>query len=114
MKKLIEEFNFERKNIKSVSDYEAFENKDVLDELRIKIIENLISQNNQQKSLKELIKQEIKKATENYDLSSIEINYLHNLINNEVHGYGPLTELLEDEAITEIMVNQKDEGPAWF
>ena len=106
MKKLVDEFAID---LKPQVDYEAFANKDVLDELRVKIIENLIFNHEQGKPLKELIKEQIKKTIEGYDLTSVEINYLHSLINNEVNGYGPITELLQDDAITEIMVNQKDE-----
>ena len=34
---------------------------------------------------------------------------IYNLIENEINGYGPLTELLKDENITEIMVNSPSE-----
>ena len=39
----------------------------------------------------------------------MERNHLYNLIENEINGYGPLTELLEDKNITEIMVNSPHE-----
>ena len=32
-------------------------------------------------------------------------SYIFNLIDNEIHGYGPITELLDDDNVTEIMVN---------
>ena len=43
---LIEAFNIERKKPKfnDVSDYEVFPDKKLLDELRVKIVENLIDQ----------------------------------------------------------------------
>ena len=34
---------------------------------------------------------------------------IFNLIQNEINGYGPITELLDDDSITEIMVNGPDE-----
>ena len=44
-----------------------------------------------------------------YDLSNIERSYIYNLIDNEINGYGPITDLLEDKTITEIMVNGPSE-----
>jgi pilus assembly protein CpaF len=41
-------------------------------------------------------------------LSNLERGHIYNLIENEIHGYGPLTELLDDKNITEIMVNGPD------
>ena len=35
--------------------------------------------------------------------------FAFNLIQNEINGYGPLTDLLENDFVTEIMVNGKDE-----
>ena len=48
---------------------------------------------------------EIDKTLEGYDLTTEERNYIYNLIDNEISGYGPISELLEDKDITEIMVN---------
>ena len=39
----------------------------------------------------------------------MERNHIFNLIDNEINGYGPITELLDDENITEIMVNAPDQ-----
>ena len=58
---------------------------------------------------KDLINSEIDEITYGYNLSRLERNYLFNLIDGEVNGYGPITELLEDENITEIMVNSASE-----
>ena len=55
------------------------------------------------------IKDEINKTLEGYDLTNIERSYIYNLIDNEINGYGPITELLDDKDITEIMVNGKNE-----
>ena len=93
-----------------VSDYEVFKDKVLLDELRTKIIENLIdSEIPKNASLNEYINNEIDRAIEGYDLSNLERSHIYNLIDNEINGYGPLTELLKDKNITEIMVNGPDE-----
>ena len=111
-KSLIEAFNIERKPSKTsfVSDYEIFPDKKLLDELRTKIIENLIDKEiPEDKLLNQFINDEIDKTIEGYDLSNLERSHLYNLIDNEINGYGPLTELLEDKNITEIMVNSPKE-----
>ena len=106
-KKFVEEFGIKEENeIEQLTDYETFPNKILLDELRNKIIQNLIDNDiGEFKSMEAFIKNEIKKTIEGYDLTNVEISYLHNLIDNEINGYGPITELLEDKNITEIMVN---------
>ena len=109
---LMEAFNLERKErtYKSISDYEIFEDKDLLDELRTKIIENLIDKEIPEESrLQEFINEEIDKTIEGYDLTNLQRNHLYTLIDNEISGYGPLTELLEDKNISEIMVNSPKE-----
>ena len=109
---LIEAFNIERKKPKfnDVSDYEVFPDKKLLDELRVKIVENLIDQEiPEDKLLQQFINDEIDKSIEGYDLTNLERSHLYNLIDNEINGYGPLTELLEDKNITEIMVNSPNE-----
>ena len=111
-KSLIEAFNIERKPSKTsfVSDYEIFPDKKLLDDLRTKIIENLIDKEiPEDKLLNQFINDEIDKTIEGYDLSNLERSHLYNLIDNEINGYGPLTELLEDKNITEIMVNSPKE-----
>ncbi len=109
---LLEAFNIERKETKvnSINDYEIFPDKKLLDELRTKIIENLIDKKiPEEKQLNQFINDEIDSTIEGYDLSNLERSHLYNLIDNEIQGYGPLTELLEDKNITEIMVNGPDE-----
>ncbi|MCI8588896.1 MAG: CpaF family protein [Bacilli bacterium] len=56
-------------------------------------------------SLTEYINQEIDRSLEGYDLSNLERDHIFNLIDNEINGYGPITELLDDDHVTEIMVN---------
>ena len=111
-KSLVEAFNIERKKSKVnyVSDYEIFPDKKLLDELRTKIVENLIDKEiPEDKLLNQFINDEIDRTIEGYDLSNLERSHLYNLIDNEINGYGPLTELLEDKNITEIMVNSPKE-----
>lgn len=110
-KKFTEEFGLKLENeVEELTDYQTFPNKILLDELRNKIIQNLIDNDiGEFKNMNDFIKSEIKDAIEGYDLTNVEISYLHNLIDNEINGYGPITELLEDKNITEIMVNGIDE-----
>lgn len=109
-RKFVEEFNvnINSQETTSFKDYETFENKELLEELRNKIIQGLIDRNLDEMSII-AIREEVDKAVEGYDISIIERSFLYNLIDNEVNGYGPITELLEDKNITEIMVNGKNE-----
>ena len=96
---LVEAFNIERKEPKlnNVTDYDIFKEKKLLDELRTRIVENLIDKEvPQDKLLNQFINDEIDKTIEGYDLTNLERSHLYNLIDNEINGYGPLTELLED------------------
>ncbi len=107
-KKFVEEFDIEieQPDLKYVSDYDTFTNKALLDELRNKIIQNLIDDNFKNNgTMDEYVKKEIDKTIAGYDLSNVERSYIYNLIDNEINGYGPISELLEDKSITEIMVN---------
>lgn len=109
---LIDAFNIERKSpkIESVTDYEIFTDKKLLDDLRTKIVENLIDKEiPEDKVLNEFINEEIDSTIEGYDLTNLERSHLYNLIENEINGYGPITELLSDKNITEIMVNSPNE-----
>ncbi len=110
-KKFVEEFSVAvKKDTNPLTDYEAFSNKELLEELRTKIIQNLIDKHLKESNMTSLaIREEVDDAVEGYDLSIVERSYLYNLIDNEVNGYGPITELLDDKEITEIMVNGKDE-----
>lgn len=89
-----------------LSDYEVFKDKDLLDKLRDRIIQNLIDNkipNN--RKLEQYINDEIDVVLKGYDLTNLERAHIYNLIDNEINGYGPITELLQDTSITEIMVN---------
>lgn len=113
MRNFVDEFNvkLDKSNeYENVTDYEAFPNKNLLDELRNKIIQNLIDNNiTKSENNEDYIKNEIDKTLEGYDLNNVERSYVYNLIDNEIHGCGPITELMKDKEITEIMVNGKDE-----
>ena len=55
--------------------------------------------------LEQYINDEIDATLAGYDLGYLERKYIFNLIQNEINGYGPLTDLLDNDSITEIMVN---------
>ena len=93
-----------------LNDYDIFKDKKLLDKFRDTIIQELIdNQIPDDKLLTQYINEEIDIITEGYDLSNVERNHLFNLIENEINGYGPITELLDDESVTEIMVNSPNE-----
>jgi len=111
-KNFIEEFEIkvEKPVFNTSSDYDTFKNKTLLDELRNKIIGNLIDNNiATAKDIDSFVNKQIDNTLEGYDLSNVERNYIYNMIENEISGNGPITELLEDDAITEIMVNGTNE-----
>ncbi len=112
MKSFTEEFqvSIKKNNYVETSDYETFPNKVLLDELRNKIIQNLIdNRTSSSGALDTFIKRQIDATIEGYDLTGVEISYIYNMIDNEINGCGPLTELMEDPNITEIMVNGIDQ-----
>jgi len=111
VKRLVDEFELkvEKPSNQVISDYEAFPNKVLLDELRNKIIQNLIDNQIQKTTMDEFVIRQIDKTLEGYDLSNVERSYIYDLIDNEINGYGPITDLLENESITEIMVNGPNE-----
>ena len=112
-KSLTEAFDIKPKVLPSnndLKDYEIFRDKNLLEELRVKIVQNLIEENIPDDALLEdYINDEIDKTLVGYDLSTLERGHIFNLIQNEIMGYGPITPLLEDNAITEIMVNAPNE-----
>lgn len=105
---LIDAFEVKPTTLKviNISDYEIFKDKELLENLRINIIQNLIDENiPEDKLLEQYINDEIDKSISGYDLDYLQRNYIFNLIQNEITGYGPITELLNDDSVTEIMVN---------
>lgn len=92
--------------VENISDYEIFRDKELLETLRTNIIQNLIDEKiPDDKLLEQYINDEIDRSISGYDLDYLQRNYIFNLIQNEITGYGPITELLNDDSITEIMVN---------
>ena len=110
-KSLIEEFELEeKKNVSFIPDYDVFKDKKLLDDLRKKIISHLLDQPIiGEENKKEFLDYQINKELESYDLSTLERGHIYNLIENELYGYGPITELLDDKSVTEIMVNGPDD-----
>ncbi len=108
-KTLTEEFELDtsiRKPIKIIKDYEIFKDKELLDQLRVQIIQNMLDNKiPENMPLAEYINTEIDRSLEGYDLSNLERDHIFNLIENEIQGFGPITELLDDGNVTEIMVN---------
>ena len=107
-KSLIEAFEIEKREINEniSNDYDVFKDKDLLDDLRSKIIESIIDKRiPNDKNTKEFINEEIDKCIEGYDLTNLERSHIFNMIDDEINGKGPLGELLKDKNITEIMVN---------
>ena len=109
-KELLKAFNIKSHTNPIVKDYNAFKDKDLLDKFRSDILEDLSDKGFIDEVIsKDLINSEIDEITYGYNLSREERNYLFNLIDGEVNGYGPITELFEDDNITEIMVNSANE-----
>jgi len=106
-KTLLEEFNIKEEPISSfISDYDVFKDKQLLDELRKKIITRIIDEKDLVfTNSKERINYFVNSVIDEYDLSTLERTHISNLIDNEINGYGPITEVLEDDNVTEIMVN---------
>lgn len=108
-KKLTEVFGVDSsksEKIVNVKDYDVFQDKSLLDNLRNKIIQNLVDNNVPEGvMLEKYINDEIDASLVGYDLGYLERKYIFNLIQNEINGYGPLTDLLDNDSITEIMVN---------
>lgn len=113
MKKSFESVFKVKNNIEEdtiVKDYDIFENKELLDSIRSKIIANIIDDNiPKNMNLNDYINSEIDKSLNGMDLSIIKRNHIFNLIDNEINGLGPINELLKDPNVTEIMVNAPDE-----
>lgn len=93
-----------------LSDYDVFPDKKLLDKLRTEIVEALIDREMpSDTTLNEWVNSLIDEVIEGYDLTNLERSHLFNLIDNEINGYGPISELLNSDNITEIMVNSPNE-----
>ena len=111
-KSLLTEYNVldNDKGTKVINDYDVFSDKNLLDELRRKILENIIDNKvMNDKPKDEFINEEIDRVLNGRDLTNLERSHIYNMIDNEINGYGPLNELLNDNNISEIMVNGPNE-----
>ena len=111
-KSLLTEYNVldNEKVTKIINDYEIFSDKNLLDELRRSILENIIDNKLiSDKPKDEFINEEIDRVLNGRDLTNLERSHIYNMIDNEINGYGPLNELLNDSNISEIMVNGPNE-----
>lgn len=111
-KNLLDEFNINIEEDKTpiINDYDVFSDKSLLDELRKKIIENIIDNKIANKDVSDnFINDEIDHVLNGRDLTNLERSHIYNMIDNEINGYGPLNELLNDPNISEIMVNGPNE-----
>ncbi len=103
-KSLIDYFGIARKQnmTNKVIEYEMFGDNLLLHTLKNKVVQKLIDMQNYNEK-------EIGKLINEYKLSELEKGFIYNIIDNELNGYGPLTELIDYQNINEIMVNSKDE-----
>ena len=92
------------------NDYNVFEDKNLMDGFRIQILELLSDKGFTGKNVPgSVINDLIDEVCYGYDLSNGERACLFNLIDGEVNGFGPITYLMKDDNITEIMVNSPSE-----
>ena len=109
---LLEAFNIKQQSdsYDILSDYDIFPDKKLLDALRSKIIENIIAKNiNKADITDEYVNKEVEDVISAYDLTNLERNHIFNLLDDEINGYGPITQLLKDDNISTIMVNSPKE-----
>ena len=106
-KTLTEEFDIIEDNDKSfINDYDVFKDKDLLDEIRKTILERIIDEKELSFTTdKEKMDYFVNEVLADYDMTTLERTHIYNMVDNEINGFGPITELLEDDNVTEIMVN---------
>ena len=107
-KSLLEAFDIDKKVIQrqEVKDYDIIPDKAKLEALRSEIVSNLIENKiPKNTSLDQYINDKIDEVLQDYDLETLAKEHIINLIQNEINGYGPLSDLLENDSVNEIMVN---------
>ena len=103
-KTLANAFNIENVNLLKINDYEIFQDKETLAQIKNDITFSLIDE--VALGLKETdIHSKIDEYTKSLNLSALEKQYLYNLIENEIYGIGPITEVMNDESVKKIFVN---------
>ena len=108
-KSLVSAFHIKPNNSLIVNDYDIFQDKELLENLKDKIIERVSDLKDETSITSDLILQSIDYNTKDLNLSNAEKTYLYNLADNEINGYGPLTEIMKDNAVKTIMVNSPND-----
>jgi pilus assembly protein CpaF len=93
---------------KTVSRYNLSNDKMLQEKIRKQIVQNLNVVNTEDSEiLKFFIYQELDRIKDEIgrDLLNYEKEFIYDMIYNEINGYGPITSLLEDPTVTEVMVN---------
>lgn len=99
---LLDAFGIVEEKNSLTDNYEMLDNNKLLETLKNNIMKHIMNDN---LSLDESYNECIK----DFDLSDLDKSSLYNLVSDELKGFGPLTELMNDKNITEIMVNGPDE-----
>ena len=103
-KTLANAFNIENTNLLKLNDYEIFQDKQTLEKIKNDITFSLIDEVSL--GLKETdVHTKIDEYTKSLNLSTLEKQYLYNLIDNEIYGIGPITEVMNDTSVKKIFVN---------
>lgn len=105
-KSLVNAFNIKNNNLLRLSDYEIFQDKETLDKLRSEITFSIVDEYSFNNNYD--IHGKVDYYTRNLNLSTLEKQYLYNLIDNEISGMGPLTEVMQDTSVNKIFVNSPD------
>jgi len=101
-KSLVSAFNITTKNSLPLNDYDVFKDKEELEKLKDTILQDIFLDNINSDIDTHSV---IDNATKKLNLSQEEKDYLYNLIDNEVYGVGPITEILNDKLVRKIYVN---------
>lgn len=105
-KSLVNAFNIKNNNLLRLSDYDIFQDKETLDKLRSEITFSIVDEYSLNNNYD--IHGKVDYYTRNLNLSTLEKQYLYNLIDNEISGMGPLTEVMQDTSVNKIFVNSPD------
>lgn len=106
-KSLIKEFNYDiKQDNDKVNDLANLKNNTDLENIRNKVLERIGSITYTNKIItKEDVLRLINEESLTYNLTNEMRSHLYNVINDEINGYGPLSELLNDNSVSSIMVN---------